>query len=67
MKWEYKTTRLCAPVSGYSEQKVEALLGTLDPTLNEAGKDGWELVSTLDTEALGYTKFIVAIFKRPRQ
>jgi hypothetical protein len=67
MTWEYKTIRLSAPVTRYSERKVEDVLGTLDPLLNEAGNEGWELVSTLDTEALGYTKFIVAIFKRAKK
>ena len=65
MAWEYKTIRLSAPVTNYSERNVEDLLGTLEPLLNEAGKEGWELAGTLDTEALGYTKFIVAVFKRP--
>ena len=67
MKWEYKTNRLEAPVTTYSERKVEEILEGLDPLLSEAGRDGWELVSTFDTEALGYTKFIVMIFKRPRK
>lgn len=65
MKWEYETVRLAAPVSDYSESKVEEVLNQLGPQLNELGEQGWELVSTLDTKALGYTKFIVAIFKRP--
>jgi len=66
MEWEYKTIRLSADVSSYREKKMEDLLNSLDPILNEAGAGGWELVSTFDTEALGYTKFIVGIFKRPK-
>ena len=67
MQWEYKTMRLALPVSDYRESKVEEVLNQLEPQLNEFGEQGWELVSALDTEVLGYTKFIVAIFKRPRQ
>jgi hypothetical protein len=67
MAWEYKTIRLSADVSSYREKRIDELLGSLDPMLNEAGESGWELVSTFDTEALGYTKFIVGIFKRPKE
>lgn len=67
MEWEYKTIRLKPPVTDYAEQKVEHVLDDLTPQLNDAGRDGWELVNVLDTEALGYTNFVVAVFKRPRQ
>jgi Domain of unknown function (DUF4177) len=67
MEWEYKTIRLKPPVADYAEQKVEHVLDDLTPQLNDAGRDGWELVNVLDTEALGYTNFVVAVFKRPRQ
>ena len=66
MEWEYKTVRLKAPVSDYTEGKVEDVLDDLSPQLNDAGRDGWELVNVLDTEALGYSNFVVAIFKRPK-
>ena len=66
MVWEYKTIQLNSPVIGYSEKKVEKALSRLEPILNQAGEDGWELVSTFDTAALGYTKSIVAVFKRQK-
>lgn len=64
--WEYKTIHLNLPVSDYRAKKAEAILSDLEPLLNKAGEDGWELVSTLATAVLGYTKSIVVIFKRPK-
>ena len=66
MAWEYKIIQLNSPVSDYSEKKAEEVLSGLEPLLNQAGSDGWELVSTFDTAALGYTKSVVAIFKRAK-
>ena len=66
MIWEYRTIQLKSPVSDYSAEKAEEALSALEPLLNEAGKDGWELVITFDTAALGYTKSVVAVFKRPK-
>lgn len=66
MTWEYKILRLNSPVSDYSDKKAEEVLSELEPLLNQAGADGWELVSTFDTAALGYTKTVVAIFKRSK-
>jgi hypothetical protein len=66
MKWEYRTIRLTAEVSSYRDKKMEDALDSLEPLLCEAGNEGWELVTTFDTEVLGYTKFIVGIFKRPK-
>ena len=66
MAWEYKTIQLSSPVSDYSAKRAEDALSGLEPLLNEAGDDGWELVSTFDTAAQGYTKAVVAVFKRPK-
>jgi hypothetical protein len=66
MVWEYKTMRLSAEMSSYREKQMDELLNSLDPLMNQAGQEGWELVATFDTEVLGYTKFIVGIFKRPK-
>jgi len=63
---EYKIIQLSSPVSGYSAKTAEEALSNLEPLLNQAGEAGWELVSTFDTAALGYTKSIVAVFKRPK-
>ncbi len=66
MAWEYKMIQFNSPVSNYSERKAEEALASLEPLLNNAGNDDWELVSTFDTAALGYTKSVVAIFKREK-
>ena len=66
MAWEYKMIQLNSPVSNYTERKAEEALSSLEPLLNNAGNDNWELVSTFDTAALGYTKSVVAIFKREK-
>ena len=66
MAWEYKTVQLNSPVTDYSAKKAEEVLFGLEPLLNQAGEDGWELVSTFHTSALGYTKSVVAVFKRPK-
>ena len=66
MVWEYKTVQLSSPVTDYSAKKAEEAISGLEPLLNQAGEDSWELVSTFDTAALGYTKSVVAVFKRPK-
>jgi hypothetical protein len=66
MPWEYKVIQLSSPVSDYSAKKAEEALSGLETLLNQAGEDGWELVNTFDTSALGYTKSVVAVFKRPK-
>lgn len=66
MAWEYKVIHLNSPVSDYSEKKADEVLAELEPLLNQAGSDGWELTSTFDTVALGYTKSVVAILKREK-
>ena len=61
MQWEYKTLRL--DVSGSMAPKVD--VAKLDAALNEQGRDGWELVSTFDTNwGSGQSCHIVAVFKR---
>lgn len=65
MIWEYKTVKLSISGYDYGDRTVEKVFGEIESSLNEAGKDGWELVSTLDNEKTGYIKLIIAIFKRP--
>ena len=63
MKWEYKTLRLS--ISGFLEPNVDT--AEIDSALSKLGRDGWELVSALDTNAgYGASVHLVAIFKRPR-
>ena len=63
-QWEYRTVKV--------EAKGWFAGGVLDQpkfetALNELGRDGWELVSTFDTNMLhGQTREIVAVLKRLR-
>jgi len=42
--------------------------GSIDKPINELGADGWELVSTIDTNrGFGATRDVIMIFKRERQ
>lgn len=65
MRWEYKTVKLSISGYDYGDRTVEKVFGEIENALNEAGQDGWELVSTLDNDKSGYIKLIIAIFKRP--
>jgi Domain of unknown function (DUF4177) len=62
MNWEYKTIKIAVP---HFEQSLEELF-EIDIALNQFGSDGWELVSSFDTnEFHGKSKEIILIFKRP--
>ena len=62
MKWEYKT--LCLSIRGFVAPNVDT--EEIDTALGRLGRDGWELVSALDTNAgYGASVHLVAIFKRP--
>jgi Domain of unknown function (DUF4177) len=64
-QWEYRTVKV--------EAKGWFTGGVLDQSkfetaLNELGRDGWELVSTFDTNMLhGQTREIVAVLKRSKR
>ena len=58
VRWEYRIINI--------RSENYRLDPNYDTQLNELGEDGWELVSTFDTVALGYTKSIVTVFKRPK-
>lgn len=61
MTWEYKT--LVLSVAGFMAPKVN--VPNVEAAMNELGRDGWELVSALDTNAgHGSSCHLVAIFKR---
>jgi hypothetical protein len=55
-KWAYK--RITADIFEIEEEKFET-------RLNEAGKDGWELVASFDRERGGNSKECFFLFKRP--
>ena len=55
-KWAYK--RITFDIFAVAEAELET-------KLNDAGKDGWELVATFDRERGGDSKECFFIFKRP--
>lgn len=61
MNWEYKTIKL--DTYGFFGAKVDH--GRLEQEMNELGQQGWELVTTLDTNSTGTTTSIVLLLKRP--
>jgi len=63
-QWEYRTVKVEAKgwfAGGVLDQSK------LEAALNDLGRDGWELVSTFDTNMLhGQTREIVSVLKRPK-
>ena len=63
MQWEYRTLKVNC--KGFFGGKFDE--GRLDEMLNDLGRDGWELVSSFDTNELyGSTRYMVFTFKRAR-
>lgn len=63
MEWEYYTLKM--KVAGFWGAKIDTQL--IDGTLNELGREGWELVSLIPvTQAYGIVKELVMVFKRQR-
>lgn len=61
--WEYKSVKL--KLRGFLGGRVDQ--DQLDQRLNEAGAEGWELVTGIATALYqGRTKDTVLIFKRPK-
>ena len=61
--WEYKSVKL--KLHGFLGGRVDQ--DHLDHLLNEAGAEGWELVTGIATALYqGRTKDTVLIFKRPK-
>ena len=62
MKWEYKILDIGNVLRG----KVDD--SKLDLRMNELGTEEWELVTTFTTGmGAGFTRGVVAVFKRPKQ
>jgi len=62
-QWEYRTIRIAT--GGFLGGKVE--VDEFDRSLNELGREGWELVAAFDTsQGFGQSSDVVAVFKRPR-
>ena len=65
-RWEYKILCLSAPcqdtyLTPSSCDETPNYAGTL---LDEWGREGWELVSVIETETVGHYRFF---FKRPTE
>lgn len=61
MKWEYRSIKMEA--HGVLGGNLD--VGSFDQLLNVQGAEGWELVSTMDTNLVeGATRYVVAVFKR---
>jgi hypothetical protein len=62
MRWEYRTIKM--KIAGWFGSNVD--VQELADALNELGREGWELVSTLDLDTgHGHSSELVAVFKRP--
>lgn len=63
MRYEYKTYKHKA--GGFMGGKFDEV--KMDQEMNELGAQGWEMVTSLDTnEGYGATRYIVVLFKRPK-
>ncbi|MEE8145822.1 MAG: DUF4177 domain-containing protein [Kiloniellales bacterium] len=63
MLWEYKTAKL--KLRGFLGGKIDQ--SNLDNLLEEAGNQGWELVSIVATNLYqGRTQDAALVFKRPK-
>jgi hypothetical protein len=63
-QWEYHIYTLRA--EGFTGGKIDT--ESMDREINALGTDGWQLVSTVDTNySGGGTRNIVLIFKREKQ
>lgn len=63
MRWDYKTVHF--EPGGFFGGKLD--FEAFDSRLNLLGAEGWELVNVFDTnQGQGTTRFVVAVFKRPR-
>lgn len=64
MKWEYKTIKLAT--KGFLGGKFDE--NQLDEYMNQLGQEGWELVTSFDTnKSYGETRDIVVIFKKAKE
>lgn len=61
-KFEYKTIKM-TPKRAIFDQKLED--ESLVEEMNVLGKEGWELVTSIDNKMGGTSKSIILIFKRP--
>jgi hypothetical protein len=62
--WEYKTLEFAT--TGWTGGLLD--VNIFNESLNNVGKDGWELVNCFDTnQAQGASRKVIAVFKRQKQ
>lgn len=60
--WEYKTIEF--NTKGFNGGLLN--INEFNTSLNEYGRDGWELVNCFDTsQSYGASRKVIAVFKRP--
>lgn len=63
-QFEYKT--IVSDAKGFWGGKVDK--EEMEQSLNELGAQGWELISTTNSnESYGSTRYVISIFKREKQ
>jgi hypothetical protein len=61
VKWEYITLEF--DTKGFSGGLLD--INNFNSTLNNCGRDGWELINCFDTnQSYGASRKVIAIFKR---
>jgi hypothetical protein len=64
ISWEYKTLEF--GTTGWVGGLLD--INIFNESLNNVGKDGWELVNCFDTnQAQGASRKVIAVFKRQKQ
>ena len=63
IQWEYKTIEF--KTKGFVGGILD--INTFNESLNNCGRDGWELVSCFDTnQSYGASRKVIAVFKRQK-
>jgi hypothetical protein len=66
IQWEYQTVRFQTGPTAFSGNPFKTT--TMNEELNALGADGWELITVFELETWkGGSRFVIAIFKRPKQ
>jgi len=64
MTWEYKTIEF--DTKGLAGGILD--ISAFNSTLNDCGREGWELVNCFDTnQSYGASRKVIAVFKRQKQ
>jgi hypothetical protein len=63
MKWEYRIMKFEATNTFFGGNNIDAK--AMHTKLNQAGAQGWELVTAMDTNNAAGTRYVIYTFKRP--